>query len=90
MEGLRALLYENFEREVLEAIANEAFVPHINIPALMFHDVTDYVTPIADSWAIARAWKHAQLIETEGLDHRGALQSKSIHEQVVNFLKSKK
>jgi pimeloyl-ACP methyl ester carboxylesterase len=89
MEGFRALLYENFAREVLEAITNEALTPRINIPALMFHDITDEVTPIADSWAIARVWKHAQLVETEGLDHRRALQSKSIHEQVVNFLKAK-
>jgi pimeloyl-ACP methyl ester carboxylesterase len=90
MEGLSALMYENFEREVLEAIANETLTPRINIPALMFHDVTDYVTPIADSWAIAHAWKQARLVETEGLDHRGALQSQSIHEQVVEFLREEK
>jgi hypothetical protein len=57
-------------------------------PALMFHDVMDNVTPIEDSRAIARVWKQAQFIETEGLGHRGALQSKSIDEQVVNFLKA--
>ncbi len=88
MEGFRALLYENFEREVLEAITNEGLTPRIDIPALMFHDAADSVTPIEDSRAIAQAWKHARLIETEALDHRRALQSGSIHEQVVNFLKS--
>jgi pimeloyl-ACP methyl ester carboxylesterase len=87
MEGLRALLYEDFERETVEAMSNEKLTPRINIPALMFHDITDDVTPIADSWAIARAWKHARLVETEGLNHRGTLQSRFIHEQVVNFLK---
>jgi hypothetical protein len=54
----------------------------------MFHDVTDNVTPIDDGRAIAKAWKDAQFIETSGLNHRGALQSKEIHEQVVNFLKT--
>ena len=54
----------------------------------MFHDITDNVTPIEDSRAIAKAWKSAKLIETEGLGHRGALQSAAIHEQVVKFLKS--
>ena len=88
MEGLRDMLYEQFGRDVLEAITNEALTPRINIPALMFHDVTDNVTPIEDSRIIARAWKQAQFIETEGLGHRGALQSKSIHEQVVSFLKA--
>jgi pimeloyl-ACP methyl ester carboxylesterase len=87
MDGLRTMIYENFGKEVLDAIVNEKLTPQIHIPALMFHDVADNVTPIEDSRAIARVWKYAQLLETEGLGHRGALQSKSIHEQVVEFLK---
>jgi pimeloyl-ACP methyl ester carboxylesterase len=88
MEGFRALLYQSFGRELLESITNETLTPHINIPALMFHAVTDNVTPVEDSRLVARVWKHAQLIETDGMGHRGALQSKAIHEQVVKFLKS--
>ena len=87
IEGLRAKIYENFGRDVLESITNESLTPQINIPALMFHDAADNVTPIDDSRAIARVWKSARLIETEGLSHRGALQSKTIHEQVVRFLR---
>jgi pimeloyl-ACP methyl ester carboxylesterase len=87
MEGFRGMLYENFGRDILEAITNESLAPQINVPALMFHDTTDNVTPVDDSRAIARVWKQAQFIETEGLGHRGALQSKPIHEQVVSFLK---
>ena len=86
--GFRGMLYENFGRDVLEAITNESLAPRINVPALMFHDATDNVTPIEDSREIARVWKQAQFIETEGLGHRGALQSKPIHEQVVSFLKT--
>jgi len=88
MEGFRNMLDEEFGRGVLEAITNESLAPRIQIPALMFHDIADNVTPVEDSRAIARVWKQAQFIETEGLGHRGALQSKSIHEQVVNFLRS--
>ena len=88
MEGFRLMLYEEFGQDLLESITNESLTPRIPIPALMFHDVGDDVTPIEDSRAIARVWKHAQLIETEGLSHRGALQSKSIHEQMVGFLKT--
>ena len=88
MDGFRAMLYENFGRDVLEPITNENLTPHINIPALMFHDAKDDVTPIEDSRAIVRVWKHAQFVETQGLGHRGALQAKSIHEQVVKFLKA--
>src|SRR5687767_13070273 len=88
IEGLRVLIYENFGQDVLESITNGILTPQINIPTLMFHDTLDNVTPIADSRTIAQVWKHARLIETEGLGHRGALQSKPIHEQVIQFLKS--
>lgn len=88
IDGLRAMIYENFGQDVLDAITNETLAPKIDIPALMFHDVTDNVTPIDDSRLIAQVWKSAKLIETEGLGHRGALQSAAIHRQVVEFLKS--
>jgi pimeloyl-ACP methyl ester carboxylesterase len=85
--GLLNMIYENFGRGVLDEIVNETLAPQINIPALMFHDVTDNVTPVEDSRAIALAWKHAHFIETSGLGHRGALQSQEIHEQAIKFLK---
>jgi len=85
--GLQEMIYGNFGRGVLDAIVNEEMTKRINIPALMFHDVSDTVTPIEDSRAIARAWENVRFIETNGLGHRGALQSKDIHEQVLDFLK---
>ena len=88
IQGFRVMLNENFGAGVLEEIVHEKLAPQINIPALMFHDTADNVTPVEDSRAIARAWKQARFIETEGLGHRGALQSKEIHEQVLEFLKS--
>jgi pimeloyl-ACP methyl ester carboxylesterase len=81
------MIHENFGRDVLDAIVNETLTPQIHIPALMFHDLTDNVTPVEDSRAIAQAWKHARLIETDGMGHRGAWQSSEVHEQVVKFLK---
>jgi pimeloyl-ACP methyl ester carboxylesterase len=87
MDGFRLMAYENFGRDVLESITNEILAPQIDIPALMFHDSTDNVTPIEDSRHIAKVWKRAQLIETDGLGHRGALQSDAIHAQVVKFLR---
>ncbi|MBI5962697.1 MAG: alpha/beta hydrolase [Chloroflexi bacterium] len=88
IDGLRSMIYENFGRDVLDAIVNETLAPQIHIPALMFHDRSDNVTPVEDSRTIARVWKSAHFIETDGLGHRGALQSKEIREQVVRFLKS--
>ncbi len=88
IDGLEDMIYENFGGDVLDAIVNESLVEQIHIPALMFHDRSDNVTPVEDSRAIANAWMEAQYIETNGLSHRGALQSMEIHEQVVKFLKS--
>jgi pimeloyl-ACP methyl ester carboxylesterase len=88
MEAFRELLHQEFGRGVLEAITNETLTPHIHIPTLMFHDRADNVTPVEDSRSIARVWSHAQLLETEGLGHRGALQSQPIHERVVEFLRT--
>ena len=88
IDGLREMIYKNFGRGVLDDIINETLTPQINIPALMFHDKSDNVTPVEDSRAIARAWQRAQYVETDGLGHRGALQTKEIHEQVVKFLTS--
>lgn len=87
MAGFRVMLDDLFGQNILDSIRNEALAPQIHIPALMFHDVADNVTPVEDSRAIAQVWSHARFIETEGLGHRGALQSRSIHEQVVKFLK---
>jgi pimeloyl-ACP methyl ester carboxylesterase len=85
--GLRHMIYDTFGKDLLDSIVNELLARRINLPALMFHDTTDNVTPITDSRAIAREWTSAQLIETTGLGHRGALQSREVHEQVVKFLK---
>ena len=85
--GMRAMIEEKFGMDVLNAIVNESLVQDIHIPALMFHDKADNVTPVEDSRAIARVWKQAQFIETDGLGHRGALQSSEVHGQVMDFLK---
>lgn len=88
MDGMRDMIHENFGKDVLDPIANETMTPQIPIPALMFHDAADNVTPVEDSRAIAKVWKSAKYIETNGLGHRGALQSEEIHQQVVKFLKN--
>jgi pimeloyl-ACP methyl ester carboxylesterase len=86
--GLRAMIDEKFGIGKLATIANATLVKEIHIPALLFHDKADEVTPVEDSRAIANAWTHAQYVETNGLGHRGALQSAEVHEQVIKFLKS--
>ena len=87
IDGLRDMICANFGKDVLDAIWNEKMTRNIDIPGLMFHDKADNVTPIEDSRAIARVWKSARLVETQGLGHRGALGSAEVHKQVVEFIK---
>ncbi|MBV6392481.1 MAG: hypothetical protein KPEEDBHJ_01703 [Anaerolineales bacterium] len=89
MDGFRDLLYERFGRESLDEIVNEDLASQIAVPALLFHDTADDVTSIAHSHAIARKWGTSILIETNGLGHRGALQSAEIHRQIVRFIKDR-
>src|SRR3990172_7239585 len=86
IEGLRAMIYGNFGQNVIDAIRNDLLVQNLDIPALMFHDAADNVTPIEDSRAVAQVWKSAHLVETDGLGHRGALQSEAIIGRVLKFL----
>ena len=88
MDGLLAMIIDEFGEGALDAIEQESLVKNIHIPALVFHDQLDEVTPVEDSRAIVNVWPEAQYFETNDLGHRGALQSKEIHEQVVAFLKS--
>jgi pimeloyl-ACP methyl ester carboxylesterase len=87
IEGLRLMIDEKHDGDLLAGIVNERLVQSIHAPALMFHDRADNVTPVEDSRAIANAWAEAQYIETSGLGHRGALQSPEVHEQMIRFLK---
>ncbi len=88
MDGLRTMIVDQFGKGILESIQQEALVKNIHIPALVFHDRSDEITPVEDSRAIVNAWPEAQYIETNGLGHRGALQDKAIQQQVIAFLKS--
>jgi len=83
---LRRMIDRNLGPQVMRTIKHDELAGQLHIPALMFHDRSDVVTPVDDSRAIAQAWRQARYIETDGLGHRGALQSRKIHEQVVRFL----
>jgi len=86
ISGVADLIAENFNMELLRNLNNEDLVKKIKIPALVFHDINDEVTPVNDSRVIAQAWETARYVETSKLGHRGALQSPNIHAQIVEFL----
>jgi len=86
MYPLRRMIDRKLGPDVLRTINHDKLARHLCIPGLMFHDRSDNITPVEDSRAIARTWSQARYIETDGLGHRAALQSRKVHEQVVSFL----
>jgi pimeloyl-ACP methyl ester carboxylesterase len=84
---LRRMIDRKLGRDVLRTINHDDLAKHLHIPALIFHDRSDTVTPVEDSRSISQVWKTARYIETDGLGHHGALRSRKIHEQVAYFLK---
>jgi pimeloyl-ACP methyl ester carboxylesterase len=83
---LRLTIEETFGRELLASINHETLISSLSVPALMFHDEHDPVTPVEDSLAIARAWPTARLIVTQGLGHRDALRTEEVIQTVVDFV----
>ena len=86
MAGLTTAIEDTFGRELLASITNESLAPQLDIPALMFHDEQDPVTPVEDSQDVARAWPMANLTITRGLGHRRALHNEQIIRKTVEFI----
>jgi pimeloyl-ACP methyl ester carboxylesterase len=83
---MKTRLEKEYGQDVWERTAVDKLVTDIPLPALMFHDKKDPVTPYLSSAAIARVWPSATLVTTEGLGHRRILWNESVIQQVVDFI----
>ena len=70
----------------IETLEIDTAVSKLTIPGLIFHDHQDSIANFSNAEAIANNWQSAQLIATDGLDHRGPLQNKQVIRQTVEFL----
>ena len=91
-EAVRRAMQERFERrlgrrwsefELPQAVA------HVRASALVIHDAGDREVPYASGLALARAWKGARLVRTEGLGHRMILRDASVVRDAVDFIGAK-
>ncbi|KAA3646284.1 MAG: alpha/beta hydrolase [Chloroflexi bacterium] len=87
-DAILADVLTRFGDDVWELTSLDKQLPKFDIPALLFHDRKDEITPYISSVAIARAWPSAKLISTDGLGHRRILQDEEVIRQVVEFLVS--
>ena len=63
-----------------------AHARRMTAPLLVVHDRRDATVPYAQGAAIARAWPGADLVTTDGLDHRGVLRDPAVVARVLAFV----
>lgn len=85
---MQTWLERDFGEDVWERTATDKLVANLPIPALMFHDREDTVTPYQSSQAIAQSWPTAELVATTGLGHRRILRDPQVVAQAVDFIKA--
>lgn len=83
---MRTWIERDFGEDVWERTSTDKLVADVNIPALLFHDREDTITPFQSSQAIAKAWPGAELVATTGLGHRRILRDSQVIEQAVDFI----
>ncbi|HET7843119.1 MAG TPA: alpha/beta hydrolase [Xanthomonadales bacterium] len=64
----------------------ETLGARLALPGLIVHDRDDESVPFAEAEALARGWKGAQLVATQGLGHRRVLGDPAIVARLADFL----
>jgi pimeloyl-ACP methyl ester carboxylesterase len=88
-EPVRRAMQERIERrhgrrwqefELPQSVANVAAA------ALIVHDADDSFVSIASGLALARAWRDARFVRTQGLGHRAVLRDATVVRDAVDFI----
>ena len=88
-ETVRRAMQERFERRLGRRWSDFELpqaVAHVRAAALVIHDASDREVPYSSGLALARAWKGARLVRTEGLGHRMILRDATVVRDAVDFL----
>ncbi|WP_164011519.1 alpha/beta hydrolase [Pyxidicoccus trucidator] len=82
---LSARLEARFDMRLRDMVLPH-FVPLLQVPLRIFHDVGDREVPVEAGEAVARAWPGAKLTRTEGLGHHRILYAPEVVAPAVAFL----
>jgi len=88
-EPVRRAMQEQFERALGRRWSEfelPGSVANVRAPALVLHDQDDREVPYAAGLALARAWKGARLVATQGLGHRKVLRAAEVVQDAVDFI----
>jgi pimeloyl-ACP methyl ester carboxylesterase len=91
--GFSRAIRERMQRRIEERVGRPwsafdvtALAPALVAPALVIHDRGDVEVPWQHGRVIARAWRGAELLLTDGLGHRGTLHDPDVIAAVVAFV----
>ena len=85
----RQAFLANVDRHVgvpAAAIDSTALGHRLVLPGLVVHDRDDDMVPFAEGESLARDWRGAEFLATEGLGHRQVLADARVIERVMAFL----
>lgn len=89
-EAMHARLLQRVERILggpVESLDLRRLAPGWgHVGALLVHDVSDAVVPVASSRELRAAWPGSQLFETEGLSHDRVRRDRDVVAHVVSFV----
>ena len=88
-EPARAAMQRHFERALgrrWDAFELPGGVARVRAAALVIHDADDAEVPPRAGLQLARAWRGARYLATQGLGHRGVLRDPAVVQDVVDFI----
>ena len=88
-ESVRLAMQERFERRLgrrWKDFELPQSVSRVRAAALVIHDDADREVSPASGLALARAWRGARLVRTQGLGHRAILRDRGVVQDTLDFL----
>ncbi len=83
------LMVEEFERQFSfqrKEVQTDKLVEGMDIPLLVIHDERDKMIPVVQGAAVAKASPAGNLIQTDGLGHRGVLTDNEVVAATLEFI----
>lgn len=79
-------LEAHFGTDLWERFSATDLARQVTLPGLVIHDQDDSDVPWQDGEAVARAWRGAKFVRTNGLGHRRILRDPEVIAQVTAFI----
>jgi pimeloyl-ACP methyl ester carboxylesterase len=86
--GLRGEMERRFGPEIWPRFSARVCAPHLNVPALIAHDLDDVEVPYREGQLLAHSWPGSRLVTTAGLGHRRILRDERVIQSTVELFRT--